>query len=197
MKTKATIALFGVLGIIVSCHTGTKEEQVSAAAAPVAVDSADLVKRGGYLVAIGGCNDCHSPKMMTAQGPAPDASRLLSGYDSSRPFEGFDKATALSGKTVVFNIESTAAAGPWGISYAANLTPDDTGIGSWTFDQFRKAMKEGKWKGLDDTRPLLPPMPWQNFGDVADADLEAMFAYLKSLKPVNNPIPAPVPPDAL
>ncbi|SEL85059.1 diheme cytochrome c-553 [Parapedobacter koreensis] len=196
MKIKAAFALFGLLGAIVSCNTETKEEQASVGAS-VEVDSVELVKRGGYLVTVGGCNDCHSPKVMTAHGPAPDTSRLLSGYDPSRPFVGFDKATALSGTMVVFNIESTAAAGPWGISYAANLTPDDTGIGSWTFEQFRRAMKEGKWKGLEDSRPLLPPMPWPNFKDVGDEDLAAIFAYLKSIKPVNNPIPAPVTPDAI
>jgi len=188
------VVFFGIMGMVASCDTVTKE---SATDATAVVDSVALIKKGGYLVAIGGCGDCHSPKMMTAQGPVPDTSRLLSGYDPSRPFEGFAKEVALSGRMVVFNIESTAFAGPWGVSYAANLTPDASGIGTWTYGQFSKAMKEGKWKGQDNTRPLLPPMPWQNYKDIAEEDLQAIFAYLKSIKPVNNPIPAPVSPAAL
>ena len=52
----------------------------------------------------------------------------------------------------------TAWAGPWGVSYAANLTPDKrTGIGAWTADQFIKTMRTGKHLGVG--RPVLPPMP--------------------------------------
>jgi len=92
---------------------------------------------------------------------------------------------------VVFNIESTAFAGPWGVSYAANLTPHKSGIGGWDLKRFSRAMKEGKWRGLENTRDLMPPMPWQNYRELADEDIEAIFAYLQSLTPVDNPIPVP------
>ena len=39
-----------------------------------------LVARGRYLVNVAGCGDCHTPKLFTATGPEPDASRLLSGH---------------------------------------------------------------------------------------------------------------------
>jgi hypothetical protein len=88
-------------------------------------------------------------------------------------------------------MHNTAAVGPWGVSYAANLTSDPTGIGNWTLDQFKKALREGKYKGLDGARMLLPPMPWPNFTKLSDADTEAIFAYLKSTTPVNNLVPSP------
>ena len=84
--------------------------------------------------------------------------------------------------------------GPWGTSFAANLTPDETGIGNWSFGQFKKALTEGKAKGLDGGRMLLPPMPWPNYVSMQEADLRAIFAYLKSIPPVKNIVPAPVPP---
>jgi cytochrome c553 len=85
----------------------------------------------------------------------------------------------------------TAAIGPWGISYAANLTPDDTGTGNWTEAQFMKAIREGKSKGLDGARPLLPPMPWEVARNMSDEDLKAVFAYLQSVKPIKNVVPNP------
>ena len=52
--------------------------------------------------------------------------------------------------------------------------------------------REGKYKGLDGSRPLLPPMPWPNFAQMTDEDLKAVFAYLKSTKPVRNIVPTPI-----
>lgn len=88
-------------------------------------------------------------------------------------------------------MNGTATKGPWGISYAANLTPDDTGIGNWTEEQFISAMKEGNYKGIKGARKLLPPMPWQAYNKMQDDDIRAIFAYLKSLKPVSNIVPPP------
>lgn len=154
----------------------------------------DLVKRGEYLVTIMGCADCHAPKKMTAQGPAPDMDRFLSGHDSSQKLGTFDKNILKTGEWVVFNGQSTAFAGPWGMSFAANLTPDETGIGSWSFEQFNTAMRKGKFKGIENGRPLMPPMPWFNYVNLADEDMRAIFTYLKSIKPVSNVVPAYMPP---
>jgi hypothetical protein len=85
----------------------------------------------------------------------------------------------------------TAAAGPWGVSYAANITPDDTGMGAWTEAQFIKAIREGKSKGMEGTRPILPPMPWPLYRSMTDDDLKAVYAYLKTIKPIKNVVPAP------
>jgi hypothetical protein len=91
------------------------------------------------------------------------------------------------------NDDLTAWAGPWGVSFAANLTPDKaTGLGAWTADQFIKTMRTGKHMGVG--RPILPPMPVQNVAALGDADLAALFAYLRSLKPIQNQVPAPLTP---
>ena len=158
---------------------------------------ADLVRRGEYLVTIGGCHDCHSPKVMTDQGPAPDPQRLLSGHPTDEQLPAItDPGMTAPGQWALFSPGLTAAVGPWGTSFAANLTPDETGIGAWTFEQFKKCIREGKSKGMDGTRPLLPPMPWPGIAQMTDQDLEAVFTYLKSLPPIKNAVPNPIPPAA-
>ena len=97
----------------------------------------------------------------------------------------------------MFYPDLTAAAGPWGVSFAANLTPDETGIGNWTEDQFRKALTEGKLKGIDGGRQLLPPMPWTNYKALTNDEVHAIFFYLKSLKPIRNIVPMPITPDKM
>lgn len=155
----------------------------------------DLVKRGEYLVETMGCHDCHSPKVFGPQGPSPDPNLLLSGHPASVPTPKIDKKA--NPDWVLFSMDNTIAVGPWGISYAANLTPDDSGIANWTLDNFAKALRQGKSKGLDGGRMLLPPMPWPNYRNLKDDDLNAIFTYLKSLKPVKNIVPAPKAPNEI
>ncbi len=152
------------------------------------------VKRGEYLVNSVGCDDCHTPKIFKPNGEMElDFSRRLSGHpaDEALP-EIVDKSILKD--YMVFTPSFTSGAGPWGTSFSANLTPDQTGIGNWTEENFLKAIKEGKLKGLDGSRPLLPPMPWFVYKNMTDEDLKAIFAYLKSLPPVKNIVPAPLPP---
>lgn len=151
-----------------------------------------LIKRGEYLVNTIGCNDCHSPKRMGEHGPEPDPALLLSGHPQNSPLPPID--TSNKG-WLLFNQSLTAAVGPWGISYAANLTSDPSGIGNWTEPQFFKAIREGKAKGMDNGRMLLPPMPWPNFARLTDTDLKSIFYYLKSTKPIQNTVPPPVAPN--
>jgi hypothetical protein len=87
----------------------------------------------------------------------------------------------------------TAWVGPWGVSFTANLTPDqNTGLGVWTEEMFIQAIREGKHMG--NGRPILPPMPWEMFRQMTDDDLKAVFAYLRTLKPISNHVPDPIPP---
>jgi hypothetical protein len=173
---------------IVSCNNQNKTKPV--AANGVAMDS--MIKRGEYLVTIMGCDDCHTPKVFGPKGPEPDMSKRLSGHPSEMPLPEVDKNGLKV--WVLFNHTTTAYVGPWGTSYAANLTSDESGIGNWSEKQFFKALREGKYKGIDNSRQMLPPMPWQNFSRATDEDLRAIFAYLKSTKPINNIVPSPVPP---
>lgn len=148
---------------------------------------------GEHLVTIAACHDCHTPKKMTAHGPEFDSSLLLSGYPAQSAPLDVDRKEMESKGYVVTN-DLTKWVGPWGISYTANLTSDETGIGNWTEQQFFKAIREGKLKGMDNTRPLLPPMPWPVYKNMTDDELKAIFAYLKSTKPIRNVVPAPQPP---
>ncbi|THU40885.1 cytochrome c [Niastella caeni] len=173
--------------ILVFCNQPAAEEKTAATTNTEAISPDSLVKRGAYLVNIMGCNDCHTPKKFGPQGPIFDEERTLSGHPAEMPVAKFDTGTARN--WILFNQMLTNYVGPWGISYSANLTPDSTGIGSWTEQQFFKAIREGKYKGLDNTRPLLPPMPWQEYRKASDEDLRAVFAYLRSLKPVKNIVP--------
>lgn len=154
-------------------------------------DSAELVQYGKYLVTITGCNDCHTPKRMGPKGPELIEELLLSGFQGKNAIPEFDEERTQKGFAQM-SPDMTAAAGPWGISFAANLTPHETGIGNWSFEQFKTAMTQGKYKGMENGRPLLPPMPWFNFTEMKDEDLHAIFAYLKSIKPVENVVPSPV-----
>jgi mono/diheme cytochrome c family protein len=160
---------------------------------PQEPSQAEVVERGKYLVEIMGCHDCHSPKLMGPQGPYPDPDRLLSGHPAGTQLPPMPKDNA---GWALLTMDLTAAVGPWGTSFAANLTSDDSGIGTWTEDQFKRALKQGLYKGQEGGRMLLPPMPWQNFRNIADEDVHAMFMYLKSTKPVANVVPPPVPPAA-
>lgn len=171
-----------------ACGSLIAASPASGSARPAATGAA---ARGEYLVNAMGCNDCHTPKKMTPQGPVPDESRLLAG----QPQE--DKATVPAtlappwfGAT---NAHMGAWSGPWGISYAINLTPDEnTGLGSWSEDTFMEAMRTGKHMGV--SRPILPPMPWYSLNALTDADLKAVYAYLRTIPAIKNRVPEPVAP---
>ena len=155
-------------------------------------NQAASVERGRYLVDAVGCHDCHTPKTMGPEGPQLDTSRLLSGHpegDVLPPPPPVSKGPWIA--TATWDL--TAWSGPWGISYAANLTPDqNTGTGIWDEQMFLKAIKTGKHMGV--SRPILPPMPWEAFKNMTDEDLKAIFAYLHSLPPIVNHVPDPVAP---
>jgi mono/diheme cytochrome c family protein len=188
-STVFMIVVIALIGIATACTQSTSTPTSDL------TTKQDTVKRGEYLVATMGCGDCHSPKTMTPQGPAPDPALHLSGHPAKEKLGPIDTTSLKS--WVLFNFNNTAAVGPWGTSYASNLTSDATGIGNWTEAQFFTALRKGKYKGLENSRPLLPPMPWQNFAQLNDADIKAIFAYLKSTKPVANVVPAAKAPGAM
>jgi hypothetical protein len=148
---------------------------------------AERIARGKYLVNFGGCNDCHTPLKMTDKGPVPDMTRMLSGHPESTKLPAPDLKP---GPWFASTAGMTAWAGPWGISYAANLTPDvNTGMGIWTEEMFVNAMKSGKHMGAG--RDILPPMPWQAVAGLEDEDIKAIYAYLRSVPAIENHVPVP------
>ncbi|MGN6397204.1 MAG: diheme cytochrome c-553 [Mucilaginibacter sp.] len=194
MKKAITIilAVTVIAGVysLSSCENGAADVK----AAPRMATKADTIKRGEYLVGIMGCNDCHSSKSFGPKGPVIDSMTKLGGFLSSKPIPKVSKST---GQWVLFAPDLTAAVGPWGMSFAANISSDATGVGNWSEEQFVRVMREGKYMGLREERNILPPMPWQSYGALADADLHAIFTYLKSTKPVKNVVPAPIAPDKI
>lgn len=151
------------------------------------------VERGTYLVSILGCDDCHSPKRMTERGPVVDESKRLSGAPSGYPPPPVLDPNSPWG--AVATLDQTTWAGPWGVSRAVNLTPDEeTGLGVWSEEVFIKAFRTGKHMGVG--RPILPPMPVAAYRNLTDDDLKAVFAFLHSLPPIKNAVPPPDPPAA-
>ena len=149
---------------------------------------------GEHLVQITGCDDCHSPKTFDENGMHPDMSRRLSGHPADVPIPDLDRKKIEKNGYAASNAFLTCWVGPWGVSFAANLTPDETGLGGWTKEQFTLAIRQGKYKGMAEGRGLLPPMPWFNYRHIRDDGLNAMFAYLQSIPPVDNQVPSPLPP---
>jgi len=127
-------------------------------AAPAAMSEEQRVERGRYLVLVMGCGDCHTPGTFAG---APDRSRWLAGSEY-----GWQ--------------------GPWGTSYASNLTPDSTGLPGWTEEDFVRVLKSGTRK---DGTKVLPPMPWPWFSNLTDEDAGAIGAYLTTLAPVPHVVP--------
>jgi hypothetical protein len=146
-------------------------------AKPQRVAQAGSLQRGAQLVMLGGCDDCHTPKL---QGGVPDMSRRLSGNPANGPLPP-ETAGAITA-----NMALTAWRGPWGLSLTANITPDqETGIGKWTTEDFKKTIRTG----VDPTGYVLkPPMPILTLQNLPDADLEAIFRFLKVQKPIKNAV---------
>lgn len=159
------------------------------AAGAVMAQSADRVARGKYLVNTSGCHDCHTPFKLGANGPEPDMSRMLSGHPQDLkmpPVPALPKGPWL----VVSSATNTAHAGPWGVSFTANLTPDrQTGLGDWTAQDFKTTIRSGRHLGRG--REILPPMPIPVYSQMNDEDLESIFAYLRTIPAISNRVPEP------
>lgn len=191
MKSKVNYMMALAVGLIAACQPPVMEQQITA---PILTEQQEILK-GKKLVTTIGCGDCHSPKVFTAFGPEEDNTRLLSGHPQNEPLPAVNKE--LVSEWVLFGHQSTVAVGPWGVSYAANISSDETGIGNWTFEQFKTAMTKGKYKGVEASRDLLPPMPWPNYAQLEEDELRAIFKYLKSTPPVRNIVPGARPLETL
>jgi mono/diheme cytochrome c family protein len=139
--------------------------------------ASDKVARGKWLVTVLGCGDCHTPRLPEGR---QDPNYLLAGHKENDPYPSWDDSLYTKGYGMLVSTSGTAFAGPWGVTFARNLTPDKTtGIGGWNEEAFINVLREGM---------LKPPMPL-TYGQLADDDLKAMYAYLASLKPVKNLVP--------
>lgn len=153
----AAVRIFAVLAVAGSTLAGLSDASRAQTA---------QIKRGEYLVTLGGCNDCHTP-----------------GYFFGKP----DTARLLGGSEVGFAIPDL------GVFHGPNLTPDpDTGLGNWSADEIVAAITKGR---RPDGRILAPIMPWHAFANLTRQDAYAIVAFLKSLPPVRNKVPGPFGPN--
>lgn len=191
MKPVLVLVAIAALNLAALLVRGPESLVESAVAADPA--SSSRIARGEYLSKIMVCNDCHTPWKMGPQGPEPDMTRMLSGHPQDMivpPAPAAEGPWIWSGAAT-----NTAFAGPWGVSFAANLTPDpETGLGKWTEDTFIQTIRTGRHEGVG--RPILPPMPYPMFRQATDEDLGALFAYLQSIPAITNRVPQPVEPAA-
>jgi mono/diheme cytochrome c family protein len=125
-------------------------------------DPADSIKYGEYLVQSSACQECHSQD---------DKGKYLPGLQ----FAG--------GKQ--FGVNGHALR-------SANITPDvSTGIGSWTKQQFIarfKMFKDVKTAAYVEPADFQTIMPWWQYGKMTEADLGAIYAFLRTVKPVKNSV---------
>jgi hypothetical protein len=186
--TRADLFLVGLATLLVASGGAAAHADAPAAGKARSPAASPEIKRGAYLVQLGGCNHCHTPWRFDPdlQMPVPDMSRMLSGHPESAPDpEGKvgKHDMALIGPTF------TSFQLPFGTLYAPNLTPDkDTGMGKWNEAMFLQAIRKGKHLGADG-RAIMPPMPWMDMAALTDADLKAIFAFLQSVPPIRNSVP--------
>lgn len=178
---KTRYRILSLAALALACQTGRTSTNDHAAA------HADLVKRGERLVQLGGCSDCHTPVAFDPKlkMPVPQRELFLSGHPANAPGPGAKPGPTDS---AVIGPTFTSFAAPFGVVYARNLTPDpETGLGSWSEAEFIQTVRTGHRRGTG--RPILPPMPWQNLSTLPVEELQAIYAYLRSIKPVKNSVP--------
>jgi cytochrome c553 len=136
---------------------------IAASSSHSAALAAGDAERGAYLAAIMDCEGCHSGR---------------------RPDGALDPAQHLTGGTVGFELPGL------GIFWPPNLTPNPEGLGAWSDDEVAAAVRTGQ---RPDGRMLAPIMPWMSYGALTDEDVADLVAYLRSLPPSTNRMPAPLP----
>lgn len=182
---KIAALAFLCLLLVHACNNQATDSTAPTTATPSAEDK---IKEGQRLVATLDCEICHSPKRMGTKGPEIIPELRFGGHQAGTQLPPYDENTVKAG-WALFAPDFTSVIGPWGQSYAGNISSDSTGIGMWTEEQFKKVLREGKFKGLDNTRPILPPMPWEAYRNLTDEEISKVFAFLKSTNPVKNVVP--------
>ncbi len=124
-------------------------------------DEKNVVAYGSYLTNMASCVDCHSQR---SKGEIVTGTEFGGGMEFGQP---------------------------GGIVRSPNITPHmETGIGQWTKENFIKRFKQYADSSYQSPRltiqDLNTPMPWQMYAGMSEADLGAIYSYLKSLKPINN-----------
>lgn len=154
------------------------------------------VERGKRLVELGGCSQCHTPKIKTSLGFKPDKDKFLSGYPSDKPLPNFPYADIVAGESErdFYTTDATIWVGRWGVSFAPNLTPDpETGIGNWKEEDFIEIFRGNKHFAQGDQ--VTTPMPVKAYSQLSYFELKSIFVYLQTIEPISNEVPKRIPPE--
>jgi mono/diheme cytochrome c family protein len=174
-RPRRSIVLFVALLTVLAARPAAADGAAPLTGGPPA---SDPVARGKWLVEVLGCNYCHTPRLPDGR---LDPNYMMAGHPAAAPYPQWNDSLFTKGYGMLVSTSGTAFAGPWGVTFARNLTPDKvTGIGGWDDAAFINVLREGM---------LKPPMPALAFGLLSDDDLKAMFAYFMTLKPVPNLVP--------
>jgi len=130
--------------------------------------ASDGLKYGAYMLNASACFDCHT------------------NIENGKPIEGMEFAGGREFKL------------PQGSVFTANITPDnETGIGKWTkqqfVDRFKAFADSGHTPKILDENEFQTIMPWTMYSGMKVQDLEAIYSYLRTIKPIKNPVTKFVP----
>ena len=167
-----------IVGAIIALNINSVESQ------------SDMVQRGKYLVdTLGACGHCHTPRA----GAEYNMDMYLAGHPANAPYPRYNFSMMQQNIFILTSPQMSAFSGPFGTSFASNLTPDkETGLGEWTEKMFIDAMRTGHHQGNKSNRKIFPPMATKHYAQMNDADLKAIWAYLRTIKPVKNEVNPPL-----
>lgn len=158
---KKILSLILLAGLV--CFFACKNSDTSTPSTAGKAQSTGIdAERGRYLVeTVGNCMHCHSQRdFKQFSGPVKEDTKGMGGVAYPR----------------------------FGMLYSSNITPDSaTGIGAWTDDEIARAITQGISKNGDT---LFPIMPYYEYNKMCREDVYSIVAYLRTLKPVVNKIPA-------
>ena len=200
IRSYSTIFLVGIVIITAGCSTTTTKstfepQKESVTSAYLERHRLYRIERGKQLVNLGGCDKCHTPKITTLFGTESDPDRYLSGYPENEPLPELPDSEPGTGewKNAFYTTDGTVWVGRWGVSFAANITPDpETGIGQWTEERFIETFRGADHIGDGSNR--RSPMPMQAYSQLSDEELRSIFMYLQVIKPIKNKVPSPIRP---
>jgi hypothetical protein len=198
----SAVVLLTLLLITVTGCTSTKStfepQKESTTSAYVERYRLYRIERGKQLVSLGGCDKCHTPKIKTLFGTESDPERFLSGYPQGEPLPELPDSEPGTGEweNTFYTTDGTVWVGRWGVSFAANITPDpETGLGAWTEEQFIETFRGTDHIGGGST--IRSSMPMQAYSQLSNEELRSIYLYLQVIKPIKNKVPDPVRPDNL
>lgn len=151
---------------------------------PQQSDDEDLIERGRYIAQITGCDACHTPSReeydMEALAALPPEEAIPLIQDIAFNDQAtWDMDRYMAGGRVF-------PLGPQGVIVTRNLTPDEeTGLGEWTDQEIMDAITLGVAR---DGHQMFPIMPYHTYNRMAEDDLNAVIAFLRSLEPVENDV---------